>query len=207
MYLGQEFLIVGQWFRLHFTENEGMAFGLTLGGQYGKIALTLFRIVAVIFIGGYLKILLSKSAPKGLIISLALIFSGALGNIIDSTFFGVFFTDSINKVASVFPADGGYAPYFYGKVVDMLYIPIYQGFLPSWVPFWGDTYFIFFRPVFNIADAAITAGVLMIILFQKRYFKEDELEDQLYEEEMHQKKKEPSDNLAEGDSSVSPESI
>lgn len=179
MYLGQEFWVFGKkWFRIHFTENEGMAFGLTLGGDYGKIALSLFRIIAVLFIGIYLFHLLKKNTPKGLVASIALIFAGAMGNIIDSVFYGVFFSDSSIKEATLFPDGGGYSSWFHGRVVDMLYFPFYQGYLPSWIPFWGDTYFIFFRPVFNIADVAITVGVFMIILFQKRYFKEEDQEDE-----------------------------
>jgi len=177
MYLGQEYFIFGDWFRLHFTENEGMAFGMTIGGDYGKIALSVFRIVAVLFIGYYLFTLLKKKTPKGLLASIALIFSGALGNIIDSVFYGVFFTDSINRVAEIFPQDGGYETWFHGRVVDMLYFPVYQGYLPDWFPFWKETYFIFFRPVFNIADVAITLGVFMIIIFQRSYFREEDKEE------------------------------
>lgn len=179
MYLGQEYFVFGDWFRIHFTENEGMAFGLTLGGDYGKIALSLFRIIAVLFIGVYMFHLLKKTTPKGLVASIALIFAGAMGNIIDSVFYGVYFSDSINKVATFLPEGGGYSSWFHGRVVDMIYFPFYQGYLPSWIPFWGDTYFIFFRPVFNIADVAITVGVFMIIIFQKRYFKEEDQEDEV----------------------------
>ncbi len=174
MYLGQEYFIAGDWFRIHFTENEGMAFGLTIGGDYGKIALSVFRIVAVTFIGYYLFTLLKKNTPPGLTTSIALIFSGAMGNILDSIFYGKIFTDSINRIAEIFPPGGGYATWFHGKVVDMLYFPVYQGYPPAWLPFWQDSYFIFFRPVFNVADAAITIGVFMILFFQRRYFKEED---------------------------------
>lgn len=177
MYLGQEYFIIGDWFRMHFTENEGMAFGLTIGGDYGKIALSVFRIVAVLFIGIYLFTLLKKKTPSGLIASISLIFAGAMGNIIDSVFYGKIFTDSINRVAEMFPDEGGYETWFHGKVVDMLYFPIYQGYLPDWLPFWKDSYFIFFRPVFNIADVAITVGVFMIIIFQRSYFREEDKAD------------------------------
>ena len=177
MYLGQEYFVAGDWFRIHFTENEGMAFGLTIGGDYGKIALSVFRIVAVLFIGVYLFTILKKKTPRGLIVSIAFIFSGAMGNIIDSVFYGVCFSDSINRVAEVFPSGGGYETWFHGKVVDMLYFPIIQGYYPDWLPYFGGNYFIHFRPVFNIADAAITIGVFMIILFQRSYFKEEDKEE------------------------------
>ncbi len=183
MYLGQEYFIFGDWFRLHFTENEGMAFGMTIGGDYGKIVLSMFRIVAVLFIGYYLFTLLKKSTPTGLIASISLIFAGALGNIIDSVFYGVIFSDSINRVALFMPEDGGYSSWFHGKVVDMLYFPIFQGYLPDWFPVWGGEYFMFFRPVFNIADVAITVGVFMIIIFQRRYFREEDAADDKNEAE------------------------
>jgi len=187
MYLGQEYFIFGDWFRIHFTENEGMAFGLTIGGDYGKIALSVFRIVAVMFIGYYLFTLLKKRTPRGLITSISLIFAGAMGNIIDSVFYGVIFTDSINRVAEIFPPGGGYQTWFHGKVVDMIYFPIYQGFPPEWFPFWKETYFIFFRPVFNIADVAITIGVFMIIIFQRRYFREEDKADDAAEKREREK--------------------
>ena len=178
MYLGQEYFIFGDWFRLHFTENPGMAFGMTLGGEYGKIILSLFRIFAVLFIAGYMRVLMKNKSAPGLIVSLSFILAGALGNIIDSVLYGLVFSDSINKLATFMPEAGGYATLFHGKVVDMLYFPVFQGFIPSWIPIWGDSFQIFFRPVFNIADAAITVGVAMIMVFQKRYFKEEENPDE-----------------------------
>ncbi len=190
MYIGQEFLVFGQWFRIHFTENEGMAFGMTLGGEYGKITLTLFRIIAVTFIGVYLYTLLNKRTPRGLIVSISLILAGALGNIIDSVFYGVVFTDSYSKLATFLPEGGGYASWFHGKVVDMLYFPVFEGFLPDWFPIWGGEHMIFFRPVFNIADAAITVGVFMIIIFQRSYFKEEDKEDDAYDKMLEEKAKE-----------------
>jgi signal peptidase II len=158
MYMGQEFRILGDWFIIHFTENNGMAFGLEFGGEFGKLALSLFRIAAVAGIGYGLHYLIQKKYHRGLILNVALIFSGALGNIIDSVFYGKIY---------------GYAGWFHGRVVDMFYFPILQGHFPSWVPVWGGEDFIFFRPVFNIADAAISVGVVIILIFQKTYFKEE----------------------------------
>jgi signal peptidase II len=176
MYLGQEFFIAGDWFRIHFTENEGMAFGMKLGGDYGKLLLSLFRIGAVAFIGYYLHNIISTNQSRGLAVSIALILAGALGNIIDSVFYGVFFTESAMEVAQFLPAGGGYAPWFHGHVVDMFYFPLVSGFFPEWLPFWGGEYFQFFRPVFNIADASITIGVISILIFQKQFFKEEAAE-------------------------------
>lgn len=176
MYLGEEFALFGDWGKIHFTENKGMAFGMNFGDGTGKLLLSLFRIVAVTLIGYYLYTLIRDKAHKGLILSIALVLAGAIGNIIDSVFYGVIFSDSINRVAEFLPANGGYADYFHGKVVDMFYFPIIQGYAPDWVPYLGGEYFIFFRPVFNFADAAITIGVFIIIVFQKSFFEEEEEE-------------------------------
>jgi signal peptidase II len=170
MELSEEFAVLGDWFYIHFTENNGMAFGMEIAGSYGKLILSLFRIVAVSLIGWYLFKLPTKGASKGLMISGALIFAGALGNIIDSAFYGLIFNDSYYQTATFFPEEGGYAPFLFGKVVDMLYFPIYQGFLPEWVPIWGGDYFVFFRPVFNIADSAISIGVVSVLLFHRNFF-------------------------------------
>ena len=172
MYLGQEFHIAGDWFIIHFTENNGMAFGLEFAGEYGKLALSLFRIFAIGGIGWYLNHLVKNKAHVVLISSIAFIFAGALGNIIDSTFYGVIFSSSEFQLASLFPAEGGYSSLLHGKVVDMFYFPILKGHFPDWVPFWGGDYFTFFRPVFNIADASISIGVILILLFQGVIFKE-----------------------------------
>lgn len=170
MYLGEEHKILGDWFIIHFTENNGMAFGFELEWKYGKIFLSVFRIIAVTGIGWYLASLIKKQANTILVISIALIFAGALGNIIDSVFYGILFSDSNYEVARLLPPEGGYADFLYGKVVDMFYFPIIEGHFPDWFPFWGTEEFIFFRPVFNIADASITTGVLMIVFFQSSFF-------------------------------------
>jgi len=172
MYIGQEYSVFGDWFIIHFTENNGMAFGLEFAGEYGKLFLTLFRIFAVIGLGYYLNTLTKKNAPSGLIMSLSLIAAGALGNIIDSVFYGVWFNDSINNIASFLPAEGGYESYFHGRVVDMLYFPLFSGVFPEWFPIWAGEDFLFFRPVFNIADTAISVGVGLIFVFQKQFAKE-----------------------------------
>jgi len=178
MELGEEIPVLGDWFIIHFTENNGMAFGMELAGDYGKLILSVFRIVAVSLISWYLFSLPKKGASKGLMVSGALILAGAIGNILDSAFYGVIFNESYYQVATLFPEEGGYAPFLYGKVVDMLYFPLYEGFLPDWVPIWGGEFFIFFRPVFNIADSAITCGVISILLFHRDFFKEEESESQ-----------------------------
>jgi len=174
-YLGQEYK-VADWFIIHFTENNGMAFGMEFAGEYGKLILSIFRILAVAGILYYLIKISRDGTHKGLVYSIALVFAGALGNILDSTFYGLLFNDSYHQVAELFPASGGYAPMLYGRVVDMLYFPLFSGFFPDWFPIWGGGHFLFFRPVFNIADTAISVGVGMIIVFQKRFFKNPKIE-------------------------------
>ena len=185
MYLGQEFPVFGDWFIIHFTENNGMAFGLEFGGDIGKIALSVFRIIAVGVIGYMLVKYARKPETKtGLIVAGSLIFAGALGNIIDSAFYGLIFDGSAHQIATLFPEEGGYASFLYGRVVDMLYFPLMSGNFPDWLPFWGGQHFMFFRPVFNIADSAITIGIFMIILFQKRYFEEKPKDSASSEQDM-----------------------
>ncbi len=163
------------WFQIYFVENEGMAWGWKFGGDWGKMALTLFRLIAVIFGVFYLASIIRKKYHAGFIVCASLIFAGAFGNLIDSMFYGLIFEESTyTSVARIFPAKG-YAGFLHGKVVDMLYFPIINANYPSWVPFVGGNSFEFFSPVFNIADAAISIGVIAILLFQKRFFKpEDE---------------------------------
>jgi signal peptidase II len=151
-YLGEEISVIGDWFKLHFTENYGMAFGLEFGGKTGKIILTLFRIIFVGVIGYYIKTLIDKNTKPIYVYGWVFIVAGALGNIIDSVFYGVHF---------------GYDSWFHGRVVDMLYFPLIQTTIPESWPFWAGEDFEFFRPVFNIADAAISLGFVMILLFQK----------------------------------------
>jgi len=173
-YYGEEHKIIGNWFRLHFVENEGMAWGWSFGGSFGKIALTLFRLAAVIFGVFYIRNIIRKKEHKGFIICAALIFAGALGNLIDSLFYGLIFNESgdvfTQRTAELFPKAGGYGTFLHGKVVDMLYFPMIEGTFPKWVPRWGGQYFEFFRPVFNIADASISVGVIAILIFQRKFF-------------------------------------
>jgi signal peptidase II len=175
MTLGQEIHVLGNWWIFHFTENEGMAFGITFGGVTGKLILSIFRIIAVIIIGFYISRLSKKSTHPGLIVSFSLIMAGALGNILDSAFYGLIFSESsYHTVATIFPPEGGYNSFLHGKVVDMLYFPVIDTTLPTWFPIRGGEQFIFFRPVFNIADSSITTGVLMLLIFQKKFFAKPE---------------------------------
>ncbi len=176
MTIGQEFPVIGDWFIIHFTENYGMAFGMQFAGEWGKLALSLFRILAVIAIFIYLFVLTRKKIGFGPVFGISLILAGALGNIIDSAFYGLIFSgSSYHTVATFMPEGGGYAPFLFGRVVDMFYFPlitISQAEVPSWIPdfiFGRDGLFIFFRPVFNVADAAITTGVFWLLLFERKF--------------------------------------
>ena len=169
------------WFHLHFIENPGMAWGWKFGNEIGKIVLTLFRMAAVIFGTWYLGKIVRQHYHKGFIVCASLIYAGALGNLLDSTFYGMIFDkglhfDSVAK--DYFPYAGiagfssdGYSSFLHGSVVDMLYFPIFNTTLPSWFPFWGGQEFEFFSPIFNVADASISIGVITLVLFQKRFFK------------------------------------
>lgn len=170
MTMDEEIHVFGDWFILHFTENPGMAFGMEFGGAYGKLLLTLFRLVAVSGLSYYLFSQIKQGARLGFVICLAMITAGAAGNILDSVFYGVFFSESTHyQIATAFP-ETGYASWFHGRVVDMFYMPVVKGYLPEWL---GGDYFVFFRPIFNLADASISMGVFFILVFQKRFFSID----------------------------------
>jgi signal peptidase II len=162
---------VTDWFYIYFTENSGMAFGWEF---FDKIFLTLFRIIAAGLLIWYMVyISRKKQFPTGYVLSIALIIAGALGNVIDCVFYGLIFDHSYGQVAGFFPEGGGYAPIFYGKVVDMLFFPLINTTLPDWLPIWGGRDFLFFRPVFNIADTSITTGILILLIFYRSCLAED----------------------------------
>ncbi len=163
MTLNTEFSVLGDWFRIHYILNSGMAFGFKLDWEYGKLLLTIFRMFAMVGIGYYLITLINKQVHKGLCWSIALILGGAVGNLIDSVFYGVFLSNA--------PLDA-ITPWFHGQVIDMLYFPIIQTTFPNWMPFWGGQSFEFFRPIFNIADSSIFIGVTTVLIFQKKFFSE-----------------------------------
>jgi signal peptidase II len=177
------------WFNIHFIENPGMAWGWKFGNETGKVILTLFRLAAVIFGTWYLGRIVKQHYHKGFIICAALIYAGALGNLIDSMFYGMIFDKGLvfNPATSEYenytvgPAiltlNGGYSSFLHGCVVDMLYFPIFHGKFPSWFPFWGGENFTFFSPIFNIADASISVGVITLLLYQKRFFKRKKVEE------------------------------
>lgn len=175
-YLGQEIKVIGDWFILHFVENRGMAFGMEFAGRIGKVFLTLFRLVAAGFIMWYLLKLIKKGIPTGLVVSIALIFAGAVGNVIDSAFYGLIFSDSYGRVAEFMPAAGGYETFLHGSVVDMFYFPLFKGTWPDWSPINAGKPLIFFRPVFNLADSAISVGIGVILVFYRSIFNDLEKE-------------------------------
>ena len=177
MFLYQDIHVAGNWFIIKFIENNGMAFGLDIPGSYGKMILSIFRIIAVIGIGFYLHYLIRLKSHIGLIVAVSMILAGALGNIIDSLFYGMIFSESTPySIATFLPPEGGYSSFLHGKVVDMFYFPIISGYYPSWFPFMGGKSFEFFRPVFNLADSSISLGVFTILIFQKRFFPKPETE-------------------------------
>jgi len=178
--------VIGQWFQLYFVENPGMAYGWKFGGNWGKVALTVFRLGAVIFGTWYLGQIIKKKYHKGFIFCAALVYAGALGNLIDSCFYGLIFDKGMifdpqtknymgyNGLATF--SKNGYASFLHGNVVDMLYFPVIKGHFPAWMPGWGGESFIFFRPIFNIADASISTGIISILVFQKRFFRNEKQE-------------------------------
>jgi len=169
MVIGEEYSVMGDWFRLHFLENNGMAFGMEWGGKAGKAALTIFRMIAIAGICRYLVSIIKKKAHPGLVLSVSVIVAGAIGNLIDSAFYGMIFSESWHTPAVMFPEGGGYSSFLHGRVVDMLYFPVIDTHWPEWSPIRPNETFVFFRPVFNIADASITTGVLIILFFQKKF--------------------------------------
>ena len=172
MVIGQEVHLFGNWGMLHFIENNGMAFGMEMGGKPGKLILSIFRIIAIFGIGWYLSTLIKKKANPGLIMAVSVIMAGAICNIIDSAFYGMIFSESYNQHAILFPPGGGYATFLHGRVVDMFYFPLINTNWPAWSPINPGQSFVFFRPVFNLSDASITCGVFSILIFQKRMFRE-----------------------------------
>lgn len=177
--LGEDVAIF-KWFKIYFVENDGMAWGTKISDfipfmsdRVAKLSLTIFRIVAILGIGYWLYDVTRKRTSKIMILAVALIFAGALGNILDSVFYGILFSDSYGQVATFLPQEGGYESMFHGKVVDMLYFPIWKGYLPEWIPYYGGQFFTFFEPVFNIADVAISTGFGMLIVFNRQAFSKD----------------------------------
>jgi signal peptidase II len=185
MFYHEERFVLGSWFRLYFIENEGMAYGWSFGGQWGKLLLTLFRLGAVVFGTWYIKRIVEQQYKTGFIVCAALIYAGAVGNLIDSMFYGIIFSGSEigGPLATLLPEKGGYAGFLHGHVVDMLYFPIIENKIPpDWIPFFGGKPFTFFQPIFNIADASISTGVIVMLLFQKQLFKPEVAPSQETEE-------------------------
>jgi signal peptidase II len=172
MQIGDEIHIFGKYGMLHFIENNGMAFGLEWGGKTGKVMLSIFRMIAIIGIGWFLNSIIKKKVNLALVLAVSAILAGAAGNLIDSAFYGLIFSESYSAPAVMFPPEGGYSSFLHGRVVDMFYFPVIQTHWPAWSPFRPGESFIFFRPVFNVADSAITCGVLSILIFQKKMFKD-----------------------------------
>lgn len=172
MTIGENFPVIGDWFKIYFIENNGMAFGLQFGGWFGKMFLTLFRVVLIGYIIYYINKLIKKEGtPTGVLVGAALILVGAMGNVVDSLFYGLIFSEStFTSLAHLFPPEGGYSNLLFGKVVDMFYFPIIDTTWPTWIPFVGGEELVFFRPIFNFADSCITIGVFYLLLFQRKYF-------------------------------------
>lgn len=175
--LGEEYRVT-PWFIIAFVENNGMAYSMEFSGKYGKLILSVFRIAAIVGLSWYLRYLVKTNAHKGFITSMAFIIAGAMGNLLDSAFYGMIFSDSANGIATLFPQGGGYAGFLHGKVVDMLYTPIIQSHFPEWVPIWHGQDFVFFSPVCNVSDYSVSIGVMLILFFNSRFYpkkKEEQL--------------------------------
>jgi len=168
-----QIMVLGEWFRLYYVLNPGIAFGINFEHDYSKFLLTLFRLLASTGIAWYLYRKIRQHAHPGLLYCIALILAGAVGNVIDSIFYGVYLEDNV--------IDGAFTPWFHGQVVDMLYFPIIDGYVPEWVPVWGGEHFVFFSAIFNIADSAIFLGVVTLIIFQKRFLPHSEEDDNIDE--------------------------
>ncbi|MEG0891984.1 MAG: lipoprotein signal peptidase [Bacteroidales bacterium] len=172
MTIGESIPVFGNWFQIYFIENNGMAFGMQWGGDWGKLALSLFRLVLIGYIIYYIhKLLKNTDTPTGVFVGVSLVLVGAIGNVIDCLFYGAIFNEStFSTLAQFLPSEGGYSSLLFGKVVDMFYFPIINTHLPNWVPIWGGEDFIFFRPIFNFADACISVAVVYLLLFQRKFF-------------------------------------
>ena len=175
MTIGESIPVFGNWFQICFIENNGMAFGMQFGGSLGKLALSLFRVVLIGFIIVYIRKLIKKAVtPTGILVGFSLVLVGAIGNVLDCLFYGeIFSASTYTKIAELFPPEGGYTGFLYGKVVDMFYFPIINTTWPDWVPIWGGKDFVFFQPIFNFADACISVAVIYMLLFQRKFFAED----------------------------------
>ncbi len=171
--INESVTVFEDWFFIHFIENPGAAFGFQFGGEYGKMILSLLRIVAVALLSVYIHSLMKRQAPKGIIMGFSLILVGALGNIVDCMFYGMIFSEStVFNVATLFPEGGGYGTFLHGFVVDMLYFPLIESTFPEWFPIVGGEDFVFFSPIFNLADTYISVGFLYLLIFQNKYFRQ-----------------------------------
>jgi len=197
MMLVDYIIIAKNWFIIHFVENNGMAYGFEFGNNIGKYFLSIFRLVAIGAIGWYISKLWKREVPFGLIACFSLIMAGAIGNILDSAFYGMIFNESYGHVASLFPAGGGYSSFLQGRVVDMFYFPLISGHYPHWFPFVGGDDFIFFRPVFNMADSSITVGITLILILYRKFFEEKQSGDIAEQGENQAKETAPSENHGE----------